>query len=82
VVLLVFYCLTNVAFVFICHTCIVHTLLVKSFASEINAEELQLSSLIPCWMGAEPVLCAHKKASVALLEDLKNPFHGVLQAAR
>ena len=40
VVLLVFYRLTNIAFVFTCHTRIVHTLLVKNFASEINAEEL------------------------------------------
>ena len=27
-------------------------------------------------MGAEPVLCAHKKAYVAFLEDLEIPFHG------
>jgi hypothetical protein len=40
------------------------------FKSKEDAEELQLSSLIPCWMGAELVLCAQKTVYMALLEDL------------
>jgi hypothetical protein len=80
-VLLVFDRLTNVSFVFTCHTPIVHMLLVKNFASEIDAEVLQLFSSSPCWVGAEPVVCAHKKAYVALLEDLETPLHRLLPAA-